>query len=66
MQGHGSQGGDYQQYMKKYSADYEKYMQGHGSQGGGLPEVHVAVRLGTTRSTCRVPAVPRVVTISST
>ena len=27
-QGHGSQGGDYKQYM-----DYSKYAQGHGSQG---------------------------------
>ena len=35
MQGHGgSQGGDYQQYMKQYSGDYQKYMQGQGGSKG--------------------------------
>ena len=36
MQGQGgSKGGDYQQYMKQYSGDYQKYMQGHGGSQGG-------------------------------
>ena len=31
--GSGSKGGDYQQYMKQYSGDYQKYMQGAGGSG---------------------------------
>ena len=35
LQGHGSQGGDFTQYMKQYAGDYDKYAKNaQGSQGG--------------------------------
>ena len=56
MQGHASQGGDYQKYMKQYSGDYQKYMQGHASQGGDYQKYMQGQDSGSTDSESAEPS----------